>query len=162
MNMADKQLKVEKEEVVVRGQHEYERIAIENNEHTEQIERKFEHQKKHALKEEFNEWEVGIGHEDELQQQCEAEKEQTAALIEKTEAVDAEPAVRRQNLSIGKEGRLKHTHAVAELTDMIMKAKHEKRELETEFAMGKKSIIEKHIKIEDLMAKNIKLKKHRR
>jgi predicted nuclease with TOPRIM domain len=85
----------------------------------------------------------------------------TAALTEKTEGAESDLSQRRQNVNTGREGLLKQTQAVAELKEKIMKAKHEKQQLQTELAERKDSINEKQIKIEELTNKNITLEKHR-
>ena len=188
MNMANEQeqqeqLGKEKEEAAVRGQQEYDQMMEENRQNTEQITRDFERNledlessrqqvaaEKKALKEDFNEWEVGIGRdlafeigkrEFEAQKQREIEKEQTAALIEKNKATEAELQIRRQNVEAGREALQKQQQAVAELSDKIMKAKHEKQQLQRELEERKESINEKQIKIEELINKNTTLEKHR-
>jgi hypothetical protein len=188
MNMANEQeqqelLKKEKDEAVVRGQQEYDQIVTQNDQHTEHVTLEFEQalenlekqrqevaQEKHGLKEEFNGWEVKISRdlafeigrrEYEAQRQREIEKEETAVLIEKSEAAESEQNSRTQSVNTGKEGLLKQTQAVADLKEKIMKAKHEKQQLQTELAERKESINEKQIKIEELTNKNITLEKHR-
>jgi chromosome segregation ATPase len=82
-------------------------------------------------------------------------------LCEKSEAADTELNARRRDVAQGREGLMKQTQTVAELKDKIMKAKHEKQQLQTELAERKESINEKQIKIEELTNKNITLEKHR-
>ena len=188
MNMANEQeqqeqLGREKEEAAIKGQEEYDRIIEENQRNTEQITTEFEQNladleaqrqqvaaEKKALKEEFNEWEVEIGRdlafeigkrEYEAQRQREIEKEQTAALIEKSKATEAELQIRRQNVETGKEALQKQRQAVDDLKDKIMKARHEEQQLKRELEERKESINEKQIKIEELINKNTTLEKHR-
>jgi hypothetical protein len=188
MNIANEQeqqevLKREKEEAALRGEEEYNRLVAENDLHAHQFTEecdqaiaKMEQQRaevraeKHQIKVEFNDWEVRLGRElafeigkreYEAQLQREIEKEQTAILVEKSDAADAELNIRRSNVNQGREGLIKQTQAVADLKDKIMKAKHEKQQLQTELAERKESINEKQIKIEELTNKNITLEKHR-
>jgi hypothetical protein len=78
---------------------------------------------KHQIKTEFNEWEVQIGPELALEigkweyeapLQREIEKEQTAILVEKPDAVDGELNIMRSKVNQGREEPIKQTQAVAD------------------------------------------------